>query len=104
MTLKKVLVSYLERNKVMTIPEATEDGDVKYVTKESRRIFNLDGCENVIIAVQKFDSEWEAFVDLEDDDAILNKDRLKVVVIPIPPSESNIDNSEVCCSSGRHCT
>ena len=94
MTLRKVLVSYLELNKLITIPEATEDGDVKYVTKESRRIFDLDGCENVMIAVQKYDKEWEAFVDLEDGDAILNKDKLKLVMIPIHRNESKFDNSE----------
>ena len=102
---KKVLVSYLERNKVGTIPAETIDGDVSYVVNECRKMFGLGECANVVVVLQKFDSEWDAFVDMEEGDALSNRDKVKVVVMPIldegsktriSASPSSGDMSEVC--------
>lgn len=40
MALKRVLVSYLDRNKVIAIPD-NSGGDVEYVTKAFKKIFNI---------------------------------------------------------------
>ena len=112
MAVKRVLVSYLDRNKVITIPDDTGEGDVQYVIKEFKKAFNFEGCVNLGIVLQKFDSEWDTYVDLEKNDALVNKDKVKAVVMPIledrvvssrtatPDSDCNADNSgEVCSSS-----
>ena len=109
MAAKRVLVSYLDRNKIITIPGETGEGDVQYVVKEFKKAFNFEGCVNLVVVLQKFDPDWDAYVDLEGDDTLANKDKVKAVVMPIleernvssitdnPVGESIADkNSEVC--------
>ena len=79
---KKVLVSYFDRNKVIDIPKNCE-GDVKYVTSEFKRIFSFEDCVNLVVVLQKFDPEWDTYVDLEETDVLENRDKLKAVVMPI---------------------
>ena len=40
------------------------------------------------ITFQKFDSEWNEYIDLEDTDKISDKDKLKVVVTPSRSGET----------------
>ena len=77
---KRVLLSYLERNKIVNIPERKEENDVQYMKNEFLNIFNLIDDVTVDVSFQKFDNEWGAFIDLEDGDELNNKDKVKAVV------------------------
>ena len=78
---KRVLLSYLERNKIVDIPERKEENDVQYMKNEFLNIFNLiDDVTVDDVFFQKFDEEWDAFIDLEDDDELNDKDKVKAVV------------------------
>ena len=81
---KVVLVSYLERNKTMSIPDHKSEGDVEYLKKEFLKKFYSE-TENVKpqsaqITFQQFDPKWEAYVDLEDDAVVLHNAKLKAIV------------------------
>lgn len=81
MASKRVLLTYLERNKIIAIPDETEEGDVNYAKKEFQRAFSFEGHATVIL--QKFDQEWDTYIDLEDDDALVDRDKIKVVVMSV---------------------
>lgn len=80
---KMVLVSYLDRNKVISIPADIEEGSVKYVIQELKKSFNLENSGNMVVVLQRYDPLWEMNIDLEEDDLLANKDKLKVVMIPV---------------------
>ena len=80
---KSVLVTYLERNKVLKIPYSNDSPDVKRLEKEFRKEFKFDSNVRLIITFQRFDRDWEEFVDLDDECTLLDKDKLKAVVSPI---------------------
>ena len=63
---KCVSISYLEQNKIVNIPERKEENDVQYMKREFLNIFNLIDDVTVDVSFQKFDMEWDAFIDLED--------------------------------------
>ena len=70
---KHVLISYLERNKIVNIPERKEKNDVQYMKREFLDIFNLIDYVTVDVSFQKFDKEWDAFIDLEDGNDLNDK-------------------------------
>ena len=76
---KAVLVSYMDRNKVLKIPlnDSTKP-DVRYLEEEFRREFQMRS--NMCITFQKYDLEWEEYVDIEEFDVVQNKEKLKAVV------------------------
>ena len=90
-------MSYLDRNKVIVIPDDTEEGDVNYAKTEFRRVFSFEGDANLTVILQKFDHEWNAYVDLEDDDALGDKDKIKAVVMSVfqekPAETSNAERN-----------
>ena len=85
---KAVLVSYLERQKVLKI-DAHKISDVKFLALEFRKQFAFNSNVN-LVTFQRFDSEWGEYVELESDDEIEHKDKLKAVVTPflVTPAES----------------
>ena len=50
---KTVMISYVERNKLLKIPDSAES-DLKFLTEEFRREFKFD----LVVTFQRFDSEW----------------------------------------------
>ena len=89
---RQVLVSYLERNKKITIPEFSGDSDIKYLRKEFRANFDYGKNVRLQITFQRYDPEWEEFVDLDEDGEVHHKDKLKAVVSPIL-SDSSVQNT-----------
>lgn len=67
--MKSVLVSYLGRNKIITIPERKKDSDQDYVKKEFCNLFVDDPRVSLSAALclQKFDTEWNEYIDLDVD-------------------------------------
>ena len=81
---RTVLISYLDRNKAFTIPDNKKVYDVEYLRGEFIKAFSFHSQNvNIEITFQKYDTEWDAYVDLEDDSSVDHKDKLKAVVMPV---------------------
>ena len=79
---KTVLLSYLERNKI-TIPANTPKSDLEYLREIFLTNFKFESNVLLDITIQRFDAEFNDFIDLEDGDEVFHKDKLKAVVTPI---------------------
>ena len=66
--MKVVLVSYLERNKVLKIPEGEND-ELSYLKTQFFQVFGVEN-ETVSVLFQYYSSEWEEYVELEAFDVI----------------------------------
>lgn len=95
-----VLLSYLERNKRISIPEVKIEGDVTYLKGEFLKNFNFSKNVKLTITFQIFDPEWDEYVDLEEDSIINHKDKLKVVVSPCLTDPTSSRSQSSVCSSG----
>ena len=79
---KSVFISYLDRNKVICIPP-TSTSDVHYIESQFKSVFSFGKNVKLQVTFQRFDSEWQEFIDLEEKDIVNNKDKLKAVVLPL---------------------
>ena len=77
---KRILVSYLERNKKIEIPVDKPNNVTESVFKSA---FSFGGNIKLCITFQRFDKDFEEFVDLDYDEKINDKDKLKAVVSPL---------------------
>ena len=82
---KSVLISYLERNKKVTIPSSKPPSmtDVAYLESVFKPLFSFESNVRLCITFQRYDSDWDEFVDLEVDDSVDDKDKLKAIVSPL---------------------
>ena len=85
---KTVLVSYLEKNKRMIISPEESESELDYLRREFLVLFKFEANVKLDVTFQKFDSDWNEFVDSEDTDEICDKDKLKAVVTPILTQET----------------
>lgn len=87
-------MTYLERNKVLKIPESNKTGDVEFLEKEFRKEFKFHSNVSLNVTFQCFDSDWGEYVDLDEDCTLVHKDKLKAVVSPLLTTPST-DSCEV---------
>ena len=85
--MKTVLVSYCpvtnsERNKIIQIPEECREGDITYLKRKCREFFAFGNNVSLEMIFQRFDSDWECYIDLEEDSVVFHKEKLKLVVTP----------------------
>jgi len=73
----QVLVSYLERNQIFTVDES---GGATNLKKQVSKYFGIPS--DVKILLQRYDTEWETFIDLDDTTELKSRDRLKVTIVP----------------------
>ena len=78
-----MLVSYLDRNKVIRIPTTSDSDELVYLKKEFKKMFSFGENVNLEVTFQKFDSEWDEYVDLESQAVLCHKDKLKAVITPL---------------------
>ena len=81
--MKVVLLSYLDRNKLVKVPEDKSESDVEYLKIEFRKEFACENHVSIFIVLQRFDQEWGEYIDLDKDDIVENKMKLKVVIHPL---------------------
>ena len=97
------MLSYLDRNKLVKIPENFQGNELAYLEEEFRKNFSYQGNVSICISFHKFDTEWDDFIEVERDTAINNKDKLKVIVTSqlVTPAHSamNDDDSNIPLSS-----
>lgn len=82
---KTVLVSYLESHKLIVIPaDRRETSDLHYLQRCCLERFNFSVGSNVriIVTLQKYDSDWDSYIDLDENYVADNRDKLKLIVSP----------------------
>ena len=97
---KTVLLSYLKRNKKITIPGSTPKSDLEYLREIFLTSFKFESNVLLDITIQRFDAEFDDFIDLEDGDEVFHKDKLKAVVTPILAQDTPEPSS--ACSEVRY--
>lgn len=94
MEYKSVLVSYLGRNKVFKIPTA-EPSDVAFLSTAFKTEFNFQSNVRLKITFERFDQEWEDFVEVEKNCVLQHKEKLKAVVTSTLATSTE-GSEEVC--------
>lgn len=81
--MKQVMLSFSGRNKIVKLPDTEQD--VLYLKRQFKQLFNfLD--KNIVVTLQRFDPDWDSYIDLDDEEAIIdNKETIKVVAHPVSP-------------------
>lgn len=95
MAMKSVLVTYSERNKVFRIPKSIEFPDLIYLEKEFKKEFKFQPNINLEISFQRFEKDWEEFVEVDKDCTLNDKEKLKAVVTPLLVTDVS-SQSDVC--------
>ena len=90
---KEVLVSYLERNKVVSIPVSESADELSYLKKEFNNIFSFGSNVNLLVTFQKFNKDWGEYIDLETPAVLSDKDKLKAVVTPLLVDSTPVQSS-----------
>lgn len=93
MASRVVLVSYMERNKVLKIPNSRSKSDYECLTEEFRKEFKYDSNVSLSITFQRFDKDWEEYVDLDESCTFVNKEKLRAVVSPMLKLQSSPSQS-----------
>lgn len=78
--MKSILVSYFDRNKVVDVPMLKEESNVTFIKKEFRKQFSFGNQVSVEVTLQRFYKDWDEYVDLNSDDEVAKREKLKVVV------------------------
>ena len=76
---QSILVTYspstnAERKKVVLILDETIEPGIEYLKKKCMIISSFGLMVNITITFPKFDTDWDCFVDLDDDYVALHKD------------------------------
>ena len=88
---KTVLLKYQKSRKKVVIPVEKQTSELVYLEAAFRKLFNFEKQVNLIISFQRFDSDFDEFVDLEDGDELRHLETLNVVVTAVlvtPPQVS----------------
>ena len=72
---------------VFKIAVDNPEGDVAIL----RENFLLRFTDQLNVTFQRYDAEWDCDVDLNDDDEVYDKDRLKAIVSPAQVSELKLN-------------
>lgn len=92
---KSVLMSYQQRNKIVKIPEGVPNVD--YLQEQFMEHFSIDIPVGSSLSFQRFDREWEEYVELDTEAVLGEKERLRVIIIQRDTSLSvTKENDEVC--------
>ncbi len=93
-------MSYLDRNKVIQIPSIDAD-ELVYLKKEFRRNFCFGENVNIDVTFQKFDPDWNDYIDLESPLLLAHKDKLKAIVTPLLRDNTPSGNSSFACGEAK---
>ena len=94
---KTILLKYQENRKKVVISPKEGTKELAFLESVFRKLLNFEQV-NVAISFQRYDPDFEEFVDLEEDDELRNMEKLNVVVTPvlvIPPEVSHVTNMHV---------
>ena len=90
MCFKCFLLSYLERNKIVKIPQEKEQTDLLFICQEFTNSLSFERNVGLCLSFQRYDDEWEAIVEIDEGEEI-NTEKIRAVVMPIltTPADSN---------------
>ena len=82
---KVVLVSYLDRNKVIRIPhdKPSHRTDLEFLEDSFRSSFSFQKNVKLCVTFQRYNNDWGEYVDMEPFELVENKEKLKAVVSPL---------------------
>ena len=83
----------------MKIPERKEESDLAFIHKEFMKSFSFEKNVGLCLSFQKYDDEWEEFVEIDDEEIIGHKEKIKVVVMPILGTPVDSNENEVSQTS-----
>ena len=75
-------VSHLERNKIIHIPDDCDESDLDYLKKQCRSLFSFGKNISLQIVFQRYDLDWESYIDLDEDSIIEHKEKFRLIVTP----------------------
>jgi len=73
-------LSYLECNQIFTLEGNNEVNQLGELKKKVSEKFDIPNDQEILI--QKYDAEWNCFIDIDNNDAISDLDKLKIVTMP----------------------
>ena len=82
MSTKTIPLSHSERNKIVKIPQDKETSDIEYLENEFRKFFSYEGNVSIMVSFHKFNLDWDDYIELDCNELVNDKDKLKVVVTP----------------------
>ena len=92
---KVILVSYNGSSKLFKIPVG--DKEFEFLKNQCKYQFKFGTNVNLEIVFQKYDPEWEEFIDFDEGYVLTKKEKLQMVVQPTLVDES-LKGSEVSVS------
>lgn len=75
----RVLVSYLGRNQIFNVEEDDKKSQMRDIKQNISSYFEISSTTKFIL--QRYDKEWDTYIDLGEDDALEDRDKLKVMII-----------------------
>ena len=81
----------MERNKIIKVPLIKDKTDLAYVRDEFIKVFTFEKNVGLCLSFQRYDSEWEDFVEIDDTEELKDKEKIKVVVIPVLSTPATSD-------------
>ena len=96
---RQVLVAFGDRRKVIALQECPDKStDLLLLTNEFKRVFEVNTLGSIIF--QKFEEDWNEYIDVEEGTELANKDKLKAIVLAtgessITASSSAVDEQQV---------
>ena len=73
----------------MKIPEEKMESDLMFLDKSFRRLFSYSNNVSISVSFQRFDDDWDEYIELCEEDVIQHKDKLKAIVIPAMKTPTN---------------
>ena len=99
MSYERLLLSHRKRNKVVVVPVDKTESDLSYRRKEFMKAFNYANNTSIDVTFQKYDPNWENYVDLSNDRILGAKEKLKAVITPQIVTLCSILNDSVSLSA-----
>ena len=90
MASKPILLRYQENRKKVVIPAEKTESDLEFLESSFCTHFKFQNQVNLVISFQRFDKDFEEFVDLEPDEELLD---LNVIVTPILISPQTVSST-----------
>ena len=77
---RQVLVAFGDRRKAIALQECPDKStDLLLLTNEFKRVFKVNTLGSIIF--QKFEEDWNEYIDVEEGTELANKDKLKAIVL-----------------------
>ena len=75
----KVLVSYLGRNQIFSLEEDDTKSQMRDLKQKISLYFEIASTTKFIF--QRYDKEWDGYIDLGEEDTLEDRDKLRVTII-----------------------